>query len=567
MAKVNRYKTRDLINMGLTIAIIVVVNVIGSFVFERFDLTSEKRYTLSSATEELVESLDDVVYIKVYLDDESTDLPAGFVRLKNSTRELIEELRALNKENIQYEFIDPNSTTDKKLREDLYRQLTKQGIQYTNLEVTEEGGKSEKIIFPGAILTYKGKEVPVQLLKSQIGVHPEVMLNNSVTQLEYEFASAIKSLTLEKELIIAFSEGHGELSELETQDISRELSSYYAVTRVKLNERLDALNNVNLLIIAKPDSAFSEKNKFVIDQFIMRGGRVMWLLDKTDASMDSLQNNSTTFALPKDVNLDDQLFRYGARVNTTLVQDLQAAPIPIIVGMIGNQPQQKFFPWYYFPLIMPVSDHAIVKNLNAVRLEFVSTVDTIPRPGIKKSALLHTSKYTKVLQTPLRVSLNTLRDEPDMRQFSSPHKMVGVLLEGQFESNFRNRIPPEIAGSSEIKYKETSSPTKMIVVGDGDVIRNQVQASTGNILPLGFDRYTNEIYGNKDFIMNAISYLLDESGLISVRTKEIKLRVLDQGKVTDGKQYWVLVNTLVPVLIIWLMGVLLYWLRKRKYAR
>ncbi|MFN7015309.1 MAG: gliding motility-associated ABC transporter substrate-binding protein GldG, partial [Bacteroidia bacterium] len=359
MVKKGNNKRSDLLNLLLGLIILVLINVISGYAFKRFDLTTEKRFTLSDATVDMLKNLDDVVFVRVYLEG---DFPAGFKRLRNATKEMLDEFRAIAGDNIQYEFIDPSASPDEKERNALYAQLTKQGIQYTNLEYREGESKSEKIIFPGAIVAYKERVAPVQILKSQIGVAPDVMLNNSVQQLEYEFANTIRKLSSEKVNTVAFIEGHGELDSLHTADIMQSLAEYYNVTRIKLNEQLKSLQNIDAIVIAKPDSAFSEKDKFIIDQFIMRGGKALWMIDRTDANMDSLNKSPNYMALTKDLNLDDMLFNYGVRINTNLVQDIQAVPIPIVIGYIGNQPQQKFFPWFYFPLIMPYMKHPIVNN-------------------------------------------------------------------------------------------------------------------------------------------------------------------------------------------------------------
>jgi ABC-2 type transport system permease protein len=563
MVKNRNNKHSDILNLILGLAILVLVNVISAYVFKRIDLTTEKRFTLSDATVEMLKNLDDVVFVRVYLEGE---FPAGFKRLRNATKEMLDEFRAIAGDNIQYEFIDPSANPDEKERKALYAQLTKQGIQYTNLEFREGESKSEKIIFPGAIVAYKEREAPVQILKSQIGVPPEVMLNNSIQQIEYELANTIRKLASEKVSTVAFIEGHGELDSLFTADIMKSLSEYYNIKRLKINEQLKALQNIDAIVIAKPDSAFSEKDKFIIDQFIMRGGKVLWLIDRTYADMDSLSKSSNFMALTKDLNLDDMLFKYGVRINTNLVQDLQAVPIPIVIGYIGNQPQQKFFPWFYFPLLMPYAKHPIVNNLNAIKAEFISTIDTVGAKGITKTLLLHTSKYAKVLPTPVRVSINMLREEPKIEQFNKSFQPLAVLLEGEFESNFKNRLAPELLDSKEINFKEKGIPTKMIVVADGDIIKNQVQYSTGRAMPLGYDKYTNEVYGNKNFILNAMNYLLDDSGLIGARSKEIKLRLLDIDKLKRERTSWQFLNVVTPLLLVVLYGLIRFYWRKRKYT-
>jgi len=516
--KKKQLKRQNIIRLVLGLIILILVNVISSFKFERFDLTSEKRYSLSDATKELVQKLDDIVYVKVYLEGE---FPAGFVRLRNSVKEMLDEFRAYSSSNIEYEFINPFEDQDKDTR-NIINQLVEQGLQPTNLKIKEGDGVSQKIIFPGAIFSYKERELPLQLLKSRMGAPPEVMLNSSIQALEYEFANTIRKLCADYKPKIAFIEGHGELKEIEVRDISRALSEYYRVERVRIDGQINNLNGYKAIIIAKPNLVFSEKDKFIIDQFIMRNGKVLWLVETVLASMDSLVTSSTTFGVPNSINIEDQLFKYGVRINTNLIQDIQAVSIPVNTAIIGNPPQWELIPWLYFPMIMPVSNHPIVNNLNAIKCEFTNSIDTVKARGIKKTILLTSSRYSRLVNAPVRISLQTINELPDEEQFNKPFQSIAVLLEGEFQSVFKNRIPPKIKDSNEISYREKSSPNKMIVISDGDIIRNQVQQSSGRVYPLGYDRYTGQEFGNKDFILNAIDYLCDDSGLISVRSKELK---------------------------------------------
>lgn len=554
----------SLLQLFIALVILVLLNIVGTFIFHRFDLTSEKRYSLSPTTKQLLKNLDDVVLVKVYLEG---DFPAGFKRLRNETKEMLDEFRAYSGDNLQYEFINPSESPDEKTRNDVYQHLVKEGLQPTNLTVKEEAGKSQQIIFPGAIFSYKGRDASVQLLKSRLGVNSEEMLNSSIQQLEYEFSNSIRKLSNPQKLNIAFIIGQGELDQEHSTDIARSLSEYYTLKRVRLNENIHALEEMDAAIIAKPDSAFTEKDKFILDQFVMRGGKIMWFIDPVFADMDSLQNKQgMTFGITNPINLDDMLFKYGVRLNDNLVQDLQAAPIPVVTGYSGNQPQQSLYPWYYMPLVVPENVHPIVSNLNAIKFEFASSLDTIGNARIKKTILLRSSKYSKVLNAPVRISLGIIQQEPKQEQFNKHFEPLAVLLEGRFESVFKNRIPPSIANSSEIKFKALSEPTKMIVVSDGDVIKNGVSKTTGKIYPLGFDRYTNQLYGNTNFILNSMNYLTDNSGLISIRSRELTLRLLDKELLKTQKLFWQILNTVLPILLIVIFGIVQFFIRKRKYA-
>ncbi len=563
MSKYRSLRKQNIVTLTLLLVILITANVVSSFVFTRLDLTADKRFTLSRNTKELVKGLTDVVYIRVYLDGE---FPPAFNRLQSATREMLDELRAYSNGNIEYEFINPSAAADTDQRKKLYQQLASKGIQPTNLQSKSNEGTAQQIIFPGAILTYLGDEMPLMLLQDQIGSSPEQMLNNSIQGLEYGFANAIRKLAVRYPQMIAFIDGHGEAKAENLEDITRELKTFYHVERIQIEEKLDRLNNYLAVIIAAPERAFSEKDKFIIDQYIMKGGKVLWLIDGTLANMDSLQNSPETIALSNDINLDDMLFRYGARVNHDLVLDIQAAPIPIVTGYVGNRPQQSLMPWYYFPVVVPSSKHPIVNNLNAIKFEFVSSIDMVGSDDVTKTPLLTTSQYSRVFLAPARVNLDMIRTEPDLSLYNNPHRTVGLLLEGSFDSNFKNRIPSLIAQDTLIKFRDKSDSTRMIVISDGDVIKNRLRRGQG-IVPLGEDRYTGQVYGNKNLIMNCVDYLCDDSGLMEVRSKELKLRLLDKNKIAEERIFWQVINTGGPVLFILVFGIFKFIHRKSKFAK
>jgi ABC-2 type transport system permease protein len=585
MGKIEKVKRKrnprydNIIQLLAGLIIVILVNVIGAYLFTRFDLTTEKRYTLSSSTRKLLKETDDIFYFKIYLEG---DLPSDFKRLSQSTREMLDEFRAYS-DNIQYEFINPTASEDAKARKDIYDRLVEQGLEPTDIAVRTKEGQKQQSIFPGALVTYKGRTVPISLLANQLGVDPKNIINNSIQALEYNLLSALRKLSTINKPKIAFTKGHGELNELETADIAKALSDYYTVDYVDLKgqintftQRVDTgggkfhiINKYKAIIIAKPDSIFNEKDKFILDQYIMQGGKVLWLIDPVFASMDSLQKSNMTIGITQDINLNDQLFKYGVRLNSNLLMDLAALPIPMVTGMMGNQPQFEFFPWPYFPVLTATSTNPIVKNINAVRTEFISSIDTVGDPSIKKTVLLSTSKYTRIAQTPVMISLEILGKKPDTRNFTDPPQPVAVLLEGKFESVFNNRIPKEIAQAPEIGFTPTSPVNRMIVIADGDIIKNQVQFSNGNYtpLPLGYDRHTGQTFGNKELIMNAMNYLCDDEGLMAVRSRELKLRALDVTKARENLLTWQLINILVPVALIILFGIIQFTLRKRRFSR
>ena len=573
-------KKNQIVAFLVTVAIVVLVNVIGSYVFTRFDLTSEKRYTLSPTTKEILNNLDDYVYFKVYLEG---DFPAGFKKLRRETKEMLDEFRAYTKY-IDYEFINPSESADAAERNDTYKQLYQSGLNPTDVVVKNSDGSSKQmVIWPGALVSYHNDtEIAIDLLENQLGQSSEEALNASMQNLEFRLIDAVKKVTRRTRPNIAFIEGHGELGEQEVYDIAQTLAQNYNVGRVEIGGRIDALihrtqnedqdvkafPSFDAIIIAKPTQPFDERDKFLIDQYIMHGGKVLWLVEPVLATMDSLQNQESTIGLEQDLNLDDMLFKYGVRLNRDLLLDLTCAALPIRTGQVAGQPQLEFFRWYYFPLLQAASNHPMVRNMNAIKADFVSSMDaTTSANGIDQIPLLKTSDYTKVSGTPVFITLAMLRQTPDKRMFSSKGKNVAYLLKGSFPSLYANRIPQEIVDDQATDFMEESKPTAMIVVADGDIIRNQIDIRTRRPLPLGFDQYTQNTYANKEFIENAISYLVDGEGLIDIRSRELKVRLLDMTKINQERTKWQVINTLLPIALIIALGFVMAFIRKKKYSK
>jgi ABC-2 type transport system permease protein len=573
-------KRNQLVSFGLTVILIAVINVIGAYVFTRFDLTSEKRYTLSDTTKEALNDLEDYVYFKVYLEG---DFPAGFKKLRRETKEMLDEFRAYSKF-IDYEFINPSAGSDRAEINDTYKLLYQSGLNPTNLTIQGSDGSSKQmIIWPGALVSYRNNtEIPIDLLESQLGQSSEAALNASIQNLEFRLLDAIRKVTRFKKPSIAFIEGHGELSENEVYDITQSLSQNYNVDRLEIAGKVDALvrrtepnskgevsvlTNYDAIIVAKPTQPFDEKDKFLIDQYIMHGGKVLWLVEPVFATMDSLTMQESTIGTELDLNLDDLFFKYGVRLNRNLLLDLNCAPLPIRTGQVAGQPQLEFYRWFYFPLVQAASNHPLVRNMNAIKLDFVSSMEAVNSDGdVVKTPLLRTSNYTKVSGAPVFISLAMLKQNPDKRMFPSTGQNVAYLLKGTFPSLYTNRITAEIEESKEMQFRSESLPTAMIVVADGDVIRNQIDIKRKTPLPLGFDQYTENTYGNKGFIENAISYLVDGEGLIDIRSRELKIRLLDPEKKNSQRLRWQLVNILVPVGIVILFGLVMAYFRKKKYS-
>jgi gliding-associated putative ABC transporter substrate-binding component GldG len=559
-------KSQNIVQLIIALLMLLLVNYISSNTYFRLDLTSDKRYTLSEATHEVLDSLDDIVYVKFYLDG---DMPIGFQRMQKSIYELMDEFRVIAGSNIQYQFINPSESSSESERNAMYQELYEQGLNPTNVkDRDEEGGVAEKILFPGAIITYKEKETPVNLLVNNPAVSAEQNLNNSIQGLEYEFVDAIRKITTKKRKRIAFIEGQGELDEYYTGDITRALNEYYDIDRVTIKDYINILEPYDAIIIAGPTQEYTEKSKFIVDQYIMSGGKVLWFLESVKVSMDTLSARSSTFALMNDVNLRDQLFKYGVRVNPNVIQDVQCAVIPVNTAVRGSQPKFAPAPWLYFPLLVAPDNNPITKNLNMIKAEFPSVIDLVGNSEVNKKVILSSSANSRVLNVPLLVSLREVKEQLDPRVFNQPGNPVAVVLEGSFESVFKNRLISQYLNGQQLEYIEKSKPTKMIVVSDADIIRNDIRRRADGIFitPLGYDRYTKQTYGNKEFVMNAVHYLIDESGILNMRSREFKLRILDKSKILEERTKWQLINVVLPVVFILIFAVLVAYLRKKKYT-
>lgn len=576
-------KVRDIAGLLIALLVVILLNVVSNVKFKRFDLTAEKRYSLSDSTKKILGNLNDNMLVTVYLEGKDDELNAGFKRLRNATREILQEFRFYAKGNFEYRFVDPfeNAASDPELQKNIYFQLTEKGLVPTDVMENTGSGKKVRQVFPGAIISYGGTEVPVQLLESQFSQGAEFTLNQSIERLEYNFCKGFyKVMNFKKKKHVVFSRGHGEMFELGLADMVTQLREFYEVNAVNIKNDLDVLNreDVSCLIIAKPDTTFDDASKFIIDQYIMKGGRVLWLLDNVFTSMDSVGNKNFTIAAPYDLGLYDQLFKYGVRVNPTVIQDAESGKIVLDIGNYGTQKNEQLLPWYYHPVITPDGKHPIVKNINSVKLEFANSMDTIKNPDVKKTILLHTSNMTKVQYAPVRISLNVVEQVPNKETFSKDSVPTAVLLEGEFSSVFANRIVE--LGS--VKAISKSKPTKMIVVSDGDIIRNDYNIdkndpSNFSVAPLGLDTKTGIYYaGNQTFILNSVNYLTDDTWFIPLRSKDFRIRLLDKNKLNKKvnigfkkvpmKELLRVINVVVPILLIVLFGLIYNKIRKRRFA-
>lgn len=562
---VTKQKKKDITQLVLVLFVIVVINVLSQYAFTRIDFTKEKRYSLSQISINILQNLKKPVKVTVYLEGE---FPSGFKRLRNATKDLLSDYKAYAGTNLTFEFIDPAEGKNPEEQQAFFDELSQIGIEPTNLSVNTESGLTQKVIFPAAMVAVEGKEIPVKLLQTRIGLSPEEVLNNSIQNLEYAFSLAIKKASSGGKPRVGFTEGHGELSDLQLQDAMKSLSDGYEAGRINLSEITFAgLDKLKVMVIAKPATAFTELEKYKIDQFLMRGGKIIWSIDQVSADLDSMRRTAggEQLAFQNKLNIDDQLFTYGVRINYDLIGDMNCGQIPVNVGVVGDQPQIQMVPWLFYPIIMPVSTHPLVKNLDGIKTEFVNTIDTIATKDVRKTNILTTSPYNRELKAPTIISLNMIEETPDPKLFQSEPKAVGVLLEGFFKSNFLNRaIPDGVITAEETVSK--SKLTKMLVFSDGDVFKNQISEKDGSIFPLGYDRYSQQSFGNKNFLLNAVDYLTDDSGLITLRSKEIKLRLLDKGKLVEQKTTWQLINMIIPLIMLVVFGIFQHIYRRRKYA-
>jgi len=561
-------KRKDLLQLGLTLVLVVVVSLLAEIRFFRIDLTTEKKHTLSQPSRRMLSELEDVVYVRVYLDGE---LPAEFVNFQKSIRELMDEFRAYGGDKLQYEFVNLYDEADESIRNRVIGELYDRGLNVTNIQVRDsEGGSSTRMIFPGAIISYGPLELPVNLLKNNPTLSHELNLNNSIQTLEYEFARAIHSLTMEEVPRIAFIEGHGELDSLQTHSLMDELKNFFQVDRGYISGNVEALLNYQALIIARPQNPFNEADKFAIDQYIMQGGKVLFFLDPVHPFADSL-SAGTTVALANQVGLEDLLFKYGVRINYNLVADLQCNYVPVNTAPVGEQARFTMMPWVYHPLLAGPVTHPVTRGLNYVMSQFASSLDTLSgsTTQVSKTVLLATSQASRKRDVPLYISMEEISVQPDPALYQSAHLPIGVLLEGEFESFYKNYPVPEGIVPSNWEMIPQGQATSLFVLTDGDIAANEVIFEQGafRAQPLGYDRYTQQTFGNREFIMNVVNYMTDKTGLMELRSREFKLRLLNKELISQKPQLrkWKLINTLLPLLFVLTAGLVIQFVRRRRY--
>jgi gliding-associated putative ABC transporter substrate-binding component GldG len=557
-------KKSNLKNLVLTIGVLLIANVIGNTFFHRFDLTSDKRYTLSDTSLNIIDQVKKPLSIKIYMQGE---LPAEFKRLQQETQQLLEEFQAYNK-NIIFTFVNPLENEDSSM--DNIKELYRKGLTPINITVDDKGKQSQAMVFPWAIATYHGKEVNIPLLKNKMGASTTDKVIGSVQNLEYSIADALNKITTDKQKKIAVIKGNGELQDVFMAKFLLQIREGYHIGPFTLDSvaknpiaSLEALEKYDLAIIAKPTETFSDSEKQVLDQFIINGGKTLWLVEQVSAEMDSLYNSSgSTLAYPRDLNLNDMFFKYGFRINPDIVKDEQGSPIKLATGEQGSATQYQEFNWKFAPLVYPESKHPIVKNLGGIKFDFANPIDTL-KNGIKKTILLKTSQYSKKIGTPAEVNLDIVAEETSPNHYINTGNIpLAILLEGSFHSVFENRV----LSFDQKTFESSGKKNKMIVISDGDLIKNQLDKNYQPV-ELGYDQRSGNLYDNKDFLLNCVNYLLDDTGLINIRSKDLDLALLDKEKVYENYSLTQLLTIGLPILILALFGLTFTHLRKRKFGK
>lgn len=556
-------KKNNLKQLGIIAAVLVAINIFGNYFFKRFDLTKDKRYTLSESTLNIIETVDSPLYVDVFLEGK---FPPEFKRLQTETKQLLEEFSAYNS-NIIFQFVNPIEKEEERV--EVMKKFYERGLMPLSITVEDKGKQSQEVVFPWAVASYGDKSTKVGLLKNLMGATTEEKVISSVQHMEFAFADAINKITKEKQKKIAILRGNGELEDPYLADFIKTVRESYYVGPFTLDsvakkpiETMEALQKYDMAIIAKPTEAFTDEEKQVLDQFIINGGKTLWLVDAVKADMDSLYTQPEILAYPLDLNLTDQLFQYGIRVNSQLIKDEQATAIKLATGQEGSQTQYQEFVWRYAPFIYPASNNPIVKNMEGIKFDFTNPIEIL-KNDIKKTVLLTSSEYSKPVGTPITIALDLVTEETKPTDYPNGGLIpVAVLLEGKFKSVYKNRILP----IKDPKFKDISNDSKMIFISDGDIIKNQLDKD-GYPMELGFDKFTNNLYGNKEFLMNCTNYLLDDNGLISIRSKDVDLPLLDKEKVYENYTFAQMITIGLPLAILGLFGFLFTYLRKRKYAK
>lgn len=559
-------KLQPLLWFVVGVGIILSLNVIADKFFFRIDLTEDKKYSLAPSTKKLLDEAKEPIMVEVYL---AGDLPPGFKRLQSAVRETLEEFRAFGTADIEYSFIDPSASSDRKVRSQTQASLQKKGVLPTNLMTRGNDKVEEKLIFPGAIIRVKEKEIPVLFLKGNQSAPPEVRLNQSVEGVEYELATGLKKALAKKQFVIGYVTGHKELNTTASYDLGTSLQESYSIRLLDL-PKVTSIEGYDAVIVAKPDSTVSDFDKYKLDQYVVKGGNLLLFIDPLKADIDSIQANKQRgideyLALPSTADFTALLFPWGLRVNKDVIQDINSGYIKMIVGQMGNQPQMQLVPWAYYPLINVFGNHPIVKNMDALYTRFPASIDSVKSQGITKTPLLMTSQYSRIIPGPARLSFEEVKIQPSPKTFTKSFVPIAWLLEGKFKSGYTFKTTEE--GKKLTNFKEQDKPGKVLVVADGDFVRNDYSLTKNTTFPMGFDRQAGVQFGNKDFVLNAVNYMLDPDGVILAKSKDIQLRPLDKPRIAAEKSKWQTLSITAPLALMSIILLSSMAMRKRHLAK
>jgi ABC-2 type transport system permease protein len=534
---------------GLVVATVLLFLVTENIRF-RLDLTADKRYSLTSASVRVAREISQPVVVELFL---AGELQPQFRKLQQAVMDKVRDIGRYSGKPVRIILTDPYEAAAPKERSAFFEQLAEKGIRPTDVRQQTEQGTSTRLIFPGAMIRYGESETGVSFLKYSAGFSAEVNLNHSVEGIEYGIISSLRKLMADEKPVIAFLKGHSELNPWEVHDLVTSLSDQYTVRFMTPEELTAGKQPPRVVIIADPKDVFSERDKYFLDQTFMKGSRMMWLVDPVQVSLDSLSQGLMTLAFPRDVNVSDMLFQYGVRINSDLVQDVACIQILVNTAPAGNRPEFTPQPWYYSPLLTPADNHPVGRHLNLVQSEFVSSIDTVAGSSeTRKTVILSTSPYGRTVRTPAAVSLRIIDSPPARELFNRPFIPAGVLVEGTFLSVFRNRLLDQLS-VDQSSFSGSTTNGKMMVFSDGSLIANKVRYNPGaepEILPLGYDRVSRQTFGNMEFFLNAVHYLADDEGILELRNRTVKLRLLDRVRLRESRRFWAFLNTGAPVLLV-----------------
>lgn len=576
----NRYKKSAIVGFIAALLILVAINVISSYLFFRMDLTNDKRHSLSPATIDMLKKLEDKVYIKVYLKGE--DFPADYKLFAKKVQEFLQELRSYSNQ-IHIEFIDPVAGKNREETSAIYGELAKSGLRPIPISKESSAGFSTQYVIPGALIRYKEKEYPANLVVSDPS-GSEYWMTYSTQELEYNVVTAIRSLMRKSRPKVAFIEGHGELDFINTSWVTYQLQNFYKTERISIDGKINSLrdisvidtvnydikikgNKYDVLVIAQPTEPFSDYDKFIIDQHIMRGGKALWLIDATTASLDSLETHQEFFATARNLRLNDIFFRYGVRMNANLLQDISCQSLKMVTGMVGDKPQYSLMAFPYALRVVNFSTHPIVRNMKKIKSEFAGSIDFVGNPELEKTILMTSSDQTKMVPVPSIVTLNVARTKPNIQEFAFRKLNLAVLVEGEFQSAFSGIVPAYLDTLKEIGFIEKSPETRQIFISDGDMIRNTIDYQRNTPLPAGYDMHTGAMYDNSEFIVNCVNYLCADDDLLKIRAKNFKIGPLDKIKVMEKSRSMAVINIGVPLLIIIVMAIVMLIARRYRFKK